>query len=284
MIPGSCASINRISSLKNCSTGAPAAIISSNLAWPSSNCSARFRSLISRDTPTTPIIAPCLLRSGSFDVISQRSMPLVTNALSSMPKTGSPFSMMRPSTAATSAANSAGVEIEIGLAEDLLHGLEAIVRDGRLIGEKEATLEILGVDVVGNVVHHRLKPVMAIGDVWFCCNQARHFRSETVAGSDQPARILVAGCLGAGIARGHASYSLSSTASQRPNQGRFFVSLSPSITAIGYSFPKAAPVNLDATPAPPAGPGKMPQPQMYRFETFSVAYVVHAHRQRNTPC
>ncbi|MNL27036.1 hypothetical protein D3C87_1486010 [compost metagenome] len=97
---GTSASISRISSRKNSSSGRPLAIISRRCAWPSSKRSAAFRSEMSRDTPTMPMILPRLLRNGTLEVISQRSRPLVTIARSSMPKIGSPVSITRRSTSA----------------------------------------------------------------------------------------------------------------------------------------------------------------------------------------
>lgn len=59
-----------------------------------------------------------------------------------------------------------GMEVEVGETDELLHALQSIVRDNRLVGEQEATFEILRVDVVRHMVDHGLQPIITLGRAW----------------------------------------------------------------------------------------------------------------------
>ena len=59
------------------------------------------------------------------------------------------------------------MEIEVGLADDVLQRLQPVIGNCHLVGDEEPPVDILGIDVVGHMVDHRFQPVVAVGDVGF---------------------------------------------------------------------------------------------------------------------
>ncbi|MCY1303560.1 hypothetical protein D9M70_532730 [compost metagenome] len=84
------------------------------------------------------------------------------------------------------------MEIEVGLADDILETFQAVVGNSHLVGDEEPPFDILGIDVVGHMVDHRLQPVVAVGDVGFGRKDPRNFFRQPMAGIDQATCILVA--------------------------------------------------------------------------------------------
>ena len=70
-MPLSCDSTSRAKASSTASIGALIAIISRICAWPSRSAPASRRSVMSRETPATPKMSPCALRTGTFVVRSQ---------------------------------------------------------------------------------------------------------------------------------------------------------------------------------------------------------------------
>ena len=153
----SCDSTRRTRRSSTSSSGALIAIISRICACPSRSASASLRSVMSRETPTTPKISLRSLRSGTFVVEKPACSPEPSMTRSSWSIIGCPLRMIFCSSAKNCRAISGGRRSKSVLPISSLGAGDADADRRGLVGDDEAAVDVLDPEVVGQPVDQRLQ-------------------------------------------------------------------------------------------------------------------------------